>query len=245
MQEVVDFADEKNKNGKRRRSWKTVHHMYKSLPDQTYVRRFRKYLQRHGTKRQKTNNIDEVVFKTILEAREQALPLHDNDLQRWALKAAKEVHLEDFHASHGWMNNFKARHHVVSRRITNVVTRHEIENPDAILKAETDFRESFFKISSHYSPSQTFNTDQVGVEKELYSKRTLTMEGEKKVFGTVRSKNATTHSYTLQPTISLEGKLVGPMYLCLQEPKGRWATWSKKAFLNQRMWLSPAPAAAN
>ena len=28
-------------------------------------------------------------------------------------------------------------------------------------------------------------------------------------------------SYTIQPTINLYGQLVGPMYLCLQEPNGR------------------------
>ncbi|CAF4470333.1 unnamed protein product, partial [Didymodactylos carnosus] len=182
MQEVVDYADEKDKNGKRRRSWKTVRHRYKSVPNQSYVSRFRTYLQQHGTKRQKTNDIDEIVFKKFLQALEQALLLHDVDLQRWVLKAVKEVHLEAFHPSHGWVNNFKVRHHVVSRRITNVVTCHEIENPDEILKTENDYRENFFKSSSHYRPSQIFNTDQVGVERQLYSNRTLTMEGGKKVF---------------------------------------------------------------
>ena len=28
------------------------------------------------------------------------------------------------------------------------------------------------------------------------------------------------HSYTIQPTINLDGQLVGPMYLCLQETNG-------------------------
>jgi hypothetical protein len=37
----------------------------------------------------------------------------------------------------------------------------------------------------------------------------------------VASKNASTHSYTVQPTISLDGKQVGPILLCLQEPKGK------------------------
>ncbi|CAF4608185.1 unnamed protein product, partial [Didymodactylos carnosus] len=95
MQEVVDFADAKDKNGKRRRSWKTVHNQYKALPNQSYVSRFRLYLEHHGTKRHKTIDIDEIVYKKFVEAREHALPLHDIDLQRWALKAAKEVHLED------------------------------------------------------------------------------------------------------------------------------------------------------
>ncbi|CAF0949298.1 unnamed protein product [Didymodactylos carnosus] len=117
MQEVVDYADEKDKNGKRRRSWKTVHHRYKLVPNQSYVSRFRTYLQQHGTKRQKINDIDEILFKKFLQARKQALPLHDVDLQRWALKAAKEVHLEAFHASHGQLARSGRRRFVYERRV--------------------------------------------------------------------------------------------------------------------------------
>ncbi|CAF4682855.1 unnamed protein product, partial [Rotaria sp. Silwood2] len=40
MKEVVDFADAKDSSGKRRRSWKTVEHRYRSLPDQNYISRF-------------------------------------------------------------------------------------------------------------------------------------------------------------------------------------------------------------
>ena len=57
--------------------------------------------------------------------------------------------------------------------------------------------------------------------KETHSTRTLSFSGEKKTYGAVASKNATTHSYTLQPIISLAGELVGPMYLCLDEMNGR------------------------
>jgi hypothetical protein len=32
--------------------------------------------------------------------------------------------------------------------------------------------------------------------------------------------NAITHSYTVQPTIALDGHLLSPLYLCLKEPKG-------------------------
>ncbi|CAF4323180.1 unnamed protein product, partial [Rotaria sordida] len=95
MKEVVDFADAKDSSGKRRRSWKTVKHRYRSLPDQNYISRFRKYLSQQGTKRQKTQNIDQIVYKKFLNAREQFLPMHDIDIQRWALQAAKEMNLDD------------------------------------------------------------------------------------------------------------------------------------------------------
>ena len=73
---------------------------------------------------------------------------------------------------------------------------------------------------SHFKPSEIFNTDQTGIEKELHSNRTISFVGEKRNFAAVQSKNATTHSYTLQPTISLDRRLFETIYLCLQEQGG-------------------------
>jgi hypothetical protein len=221
MKEVVDFADAKDSSGKRRRSWKTVKSRYRSIPDQVYISRFRRYLAQNGTKRQKTQNVDNVVYQKFLNAREQYLPIHDLDIQRWALQAAKEMNLDNFLASDSWLLKFKSRHGICSRKVTNVVTKKEIVNFDNIKKSEIDFLENFHRLSKKYSPEEILNTDQVGIEKELYSTRTLSFQGEKKTFGCVASKNATTHSYTIQPTISLDGQLIGPMYICLQEPNGR------------------------
>jgi hypothetical protein len=52
--------------------------------------------------------------------------------------------------------------------------------------------------------------------------------GKKKIYGVVSSKNATTHSYTLQPSISLDGKVIGPILLCLQELHGKMGENVKK-----------------
>ncbi|CAF2120193.1 unnamed protein product [Rotaria magnacalcarata] len=228
MKEVVAYADAKDSSGKRRRSWKSVHDRYKRIPAQTYVSRFRKYIEQHGTKRQKTQNIDEIVFTKFIDARDNSLMVHDIDIQRWALKIAKEIKLDEFHASDGWLKNFKGRHGIVSRRVTNIVTKHEVANHALIEKSKEDFIKDFYVHSSHFNLSQILNTDQVGIEKEVYSKRTLSFAGEKKTFGAVASKNATTHSYTVQPTISLGGKQIGPIFLCLQEPTGKMGETVKK-----------------
>ncbi len=126
------------------------------------------------------------------------------------------------------MNNFKSRHKIVSRRLTNIVTKHQIEDSDVIEKSKQEFIKNYYKLLPKYRSSEVINTDQSGIEKEIYSKRTLTTEGEKKVYGLARSKNATTHSYTIQPIISLDGRIVGPMYLCLQEPNGKMGETVKK-----------------
>ena len=72
-----------------------------------------------------------------------------------------------------------------------------------------------------YSPEEIMNTDQVGLEKELDSTRTLSYQGEKLTVTPIKFKNAITHSYTLQPMINLADEIVGPIYLCLKQPNRR------------------------
>ncbi|CAF3760184.1 unnamed protein product [Rotaria socialis] len=205
----------------RRRSWKTVHNRYKSIPAQNYIARFRNYIAHQGTKRQKINNVDEYVYKKFLNAREKFLPVHDVDLCRWGLQAAKEYKIDNFRASSFWLLGFKTRHSICSRRITNIVTRHEVENAEVVQKSEIQFLKEYNSLKSKYLSHEILNTDQVGVEKELYSTRCLSFQAEKKTYMSIKSKHATTHCYTLQPTISLDGKVVGPILLCLQETQGK------------------------
>lgn len=76
------------------------------------------------------------------------------------------------------------------------------------------------KLLPKYDPDYVINTDQSGIQIELSSTRTLSHKGEKATALSVRSKNAITHSFTVQPCISLSGKPVGPLFLCLREPSG-------------------------
>ena len=228
MKRVVEFADAKDSTGKRRRSWKIVHNRFRTLPNQSYVSRFRHYLEHQGTKRQKIYDIDHELFNKFENARERCLPVHEFDIQRWALQLARKLKLEDFHASRHWLSNWKSRYSIVGRKITNIVTKHEIQNFEEVEKTKDDFLKEFHYLSKSYKEAEIMNTDQVGIEKEQHSTRTLEFQDTKKVYGVVKSKNATTHSHTLQPTISLDGKLVGPILLCLQEPTGKMGEIVKK-----------------
>ena len=40
--------------------------------------------------------------------------------------------------------------------------------------------------------------------------------------GLIKNKNGTTHSYTIMPLISMSGKLVSKLLICLQETGGRF-----------------------
>ena len=182
MQQVIDYADATDACGERRRSWITVHHRYRTFPNQGYLARFQQYLQKGGTKRQKIQSVDVEVYRKFVVAREKCLPVHDFDIQRGALLAAREMSFTDFVASRKWVSHFKTKHKIVSRKITNIVTKHEVAKSDAIEQSKVDFLDQYKKLAQDYSPDQIYNTDQVGVEEELRSTRSLSFQGEKKNF---------------------------------------------------------------
>jgi hypothetical protein len=99
-----------------------------------------------------------------------------------------------------------------------IVTKRETQNQETIKASADSFVDDVRKRLSNYEATEVMNTDQSGIELEMHSTRTLSYKGEKM---TVGSTNASTHSYTVQPTITLDGNLLSPIYLCLKEPKGR------------------------
>ena len=84
------------------------------------------------------------------------------------------------------------------------------------------------KISCQYSSERILNTDQCGLQLEMFSNRTLSHQGENLTLSAVRSINDTKYSYTVQPIISISGNLVGPLFLCLKEVSGRLGDTVKK-----------------
>lgn len=121
MAKAVEFYDEINpQTGKRKRRWETVKHRFQRIPHQIYLSRFRRYLEKNGTKKQKLDKIDDYVFDLFERAREKGLPVHDIDLRRWALKQAMDESLHNFAASKHWLHTFKHKHNIVSRKVTKV-----------------------------------------------------------------------------------------------------------------------------
>jgi hypothetical protein len=56
----------------------------------------------------------------------------------------------------------------------------------------------------------------------MHSGRSLAFIGTTSVEAQVQSLNAMTHSYTIQPTISIDGNLLTPFFICLQEKEGEF-----------------------
>jgi hypothetical protein len=118
---AVNFYDEISpQTGKRKKRWKTVKNHFRRIPHQNYLARFRRYLEKHGTKKQKLDKTDDHVFDMFEQAREKALPVHDIDIRRWGLKKAMDESLHNFVASNHWLYTFKHKHNIISRKITKV-----------------------------------------------------------------------------------------------------------------------------
>ncbi|CAF1504101.1 unnamed protein product, partial [Rotaria sordida] len=101
-----------------------------------------------------------------------------------------------------------------------VITTKQVTSKEEVQHSADEFVSTVRNLLPKYNPDYVINTDQSGIQLEFYSTRTLSFKGERSTAINVRSKNATTHSFTVQPCVRLSGKLVGPLFLCLKEPAG-------------------------
>jgi len=64
-----------------------------------------------------------------------------------------------------------------------------------------------------YGIENVYNSDQSGFQLELHAGRTLVEKSVKKVEFVAQSTSAITHSYTIQPIISANGRLLSPLFI--------------------------------
>jgi len=146
--------------------------------------------------------------------------VHEIDIKHWALKKAREINDTTFAATDFWLHQFKRRHHICGRKITKLVTKRQVDNDEDIRQSADQFVVQVQKNLPKYNLDNVINTDQSGLQLELFSNRTLSFEGEHITLDKVQSINNTTHSYTIQPVISMSGRQIGPLFLCLKEASG-------------------------
>jgi hypothetical protein len=99
---------------------------------------------------------------------------------------------------------------IVSRKITRFVTSHYSREKFDIIGSADLFVDSSKIFMQNYTDENIYDTDQSGFNREIHSGRTLEFRGLSAVEGVVQSISATKHSYTIQPTISKDGKLLPP-----------------------------------
>jgi hypothetical protein len=121
MKRALAYYDAINpKTGKRSHTWKSVQNKFKRITHQSYMARFRDYVEQGGTTKEKINLVNDYVYNNFERARDQLYPVHDIDLRRWAIRKARMISLQGFLASDHWISNFKFKHNICSRKITKV-----------------------------------------------------------------------------------------------------------------------------
>jgi len=76
------------------------------------------------------------------------------------------------------------------------------------------------EVAPNFQTRQIINTDQSGFRYIHLGNRTLSFSGEKDTEVVVNNLNSTTHSYTIQPMLTMEGKLLSPLLVNFQEITG-------------------------
>lgn len=143
-------------------------------------------------------------------------------IQLWAMEHAREIGVTNFRASSSWLARFKKKHRYGSRQISKKTSRAKEKNKAKIESSKFEFLDRFERQRIRFHDGLIFNFDQSGFEYEMSSGRTLSFIGERDTYGTADQSNKQTHSYTIQPTISRDGKTLGNLLVCLQEAKGEF-----------------------
>jgi len=218
---AVDFW-RSAKSGKR--SLSAVMNRYRYVKSVDDLKNFERSVHRGQSYREKATIISCHVFEKFLDARRKMLPVHDNDLRRWAIEKGCEVKACSFRASDTWIFRFKKDYGITSRKITKFVNARSVMNQVDIENAAMcfvhDCREEF-EVGG-FARNEIFNSDQSGFQKELHAGRSLDVVGSKRVLCKVQSVSATTHSYTIQPTLSADGELLSPLFVVVQEQSGHF-----------------------
>jgi len=214
MKKIIQLKDEQH------RTLKSIQNLYPKLHAK-HITRFRRYIEAKGTFPMKMYELEQYIKNRINNSRKNDFTaVHDIHIRRWAIQKAREMGLEKFKASHKFVSNLKRRLRINSHKVTHLVTRKHFIEKETIDQNLRVFLELANSKLASFNLDFVLNSDQSGFLKEFHSSRTLSYKGEKHTKVLVNSIANTTHSYTIQPTITASGKLLSPMLICLQETTG-------------------------
>ena len=83
-------------------------------------------------------------------------------------------------------------------------------------------------LVKEYEPDNMYNSNESGFQLEIHSGRSLAREAQKKVEYVVQSVSSATHSYTLQLTVTANGRLLSPLFIVLKEEDGQFGSTVEK-----------------
>lgn len=133
-----------------------------------------------------------------------------------------QVELDNFEASKSWVHRWKKKHRIVSRKGTRVVSTKNICDEEQVKQSAVDFVNRIKPLVRYFGEKGVLNTDQSAFRIEMYSGRTLEIKGTAKVELSYQQSKSATHSYTVQPTFTADGRSVSPLLVVLSETNGEF-----------------------
>ena len=133
-----------------------------------------------GTKRQRIKEgtyvqVNLACFKWLLLQRSENIPIQilGKIIREKALEFAKELNLEKFQASDGWLHSWKARYNILFKEVSG-------ESKSVTREMTAAWKEtSLPTILSRYELKDIYNADDFGLFYQGLSKKTLHLKSEK------------------------------------------------------------------
>jgi len=194
------------------------------LKDRSQLARWKIDIEKGGTRYDKLRAINNNVYDRFVEARDQRGLVTTQMLKQWAMTVAFQF-LDgnfEFNASNHWVANFKKKYNISQRRVTKYVSKKERSTFEELSDIAAKYQQQTSNIITNFDPDYVINTDQTGCEYKISSNRTLTHKDEKMTEIAVQQLNKLTHSYTAQYALTLSGKLLPKVFICLQEVTGKF-----------------------
>lgn len=166
--------------------------------------------------------INRFVYDKFKEARDQSRPVRGFMLRNWALQEARRLKHASFVASLTWLSNFKKNYGIRSRKVTKYTSTPELALTMETAQRIQKFRETFRIWKRYFKRRGIWNMDQSGFNYEQSTDRTLSSQGERTTMLATNSRNKRTHSYTTQPMITRDGRILGKLLICMQESSGQF-----------------------
>ncbi|GFU29017.1 HTH CENPB-type domain-containing protein [Trichonephila clavipes] len=179
-------------------------------------------IRRGGSTKDKYTTIDKWTHDRFVEARQSNQQVTTRNLQQWALAAASQFPDLEFKASETWVKIFKRKHRIRQRKITKFVSERETATMEETHAAAEKFRLHTRALIPNYDKDFVLYTDQTGCQYQSTYNRTLAEQGSKVVLVKRKDMNKVTHSYTAQYVMTLSGKLLPTVFICLQEANGNF-----------------------
>ncbi|GBO39995.1 Tigger transposable element-derived protein 6 [Araneus ventricosus] len=117
--------------------------------------------------------VDEAVLRWINTKRDKNVPISGPFIIEKALQFAKALGYDEFQGSNGWLENFKRRHGIMAKVISDE-SKHVDDND-----SENWITETLSKILKVYKPENMFNADETALFFQCLPQKTLTFKKEK------------------------------------------------------------------